>query len=92
MKSVKTILLCSLTALLFTNNVFAQEKVSLQSLANAEITQLLQNDINNLQEVDTQTLVGKLVKKQLLEFKTQELVKEATKTLPKNRFKVVIAD
>ena len=92
MKSVKTILLCSLTALLFTNNLFAQENETLKSLANSEITHLLQSDINNLQKFDTRLLVAKYVKQQQLEFKTQELVKEATKSLPKNKFKVVIAD
>lgn len=92
MKSVKTILIGSLTALPFTNNLFAQENETLQSLANSEITYLLQSDINNLQKFDTRLLVAKYVKQQQLAFKTQELVKEATKSLPKNKFKVVIAD
>ena len=92
MKLVKSVLLSSLTALLFTNNVFAQEKADLQSLANSQISLLLQADINQMQPVDTRVLIAKQVKRQLLELKTGELMKDSTDRLPKNRFKVVIAD
>lgn len=92
MKLVKSVLLSSLTALLFTNNVFAQEKESLQSFANAEISLFIQQSLDQIKPVDTQVLNANQVRKQLLELTTNELVKDSTSQLPKNRFKVVIAD
>lgn len=92
MKLAKIILLSSVTALLFANNAYSAQEKKLSSLAKTEISSLLSLSREALQPVETKQQIAKQIEMQLLELQTQDLVESATSQLPKNRFKVVIAD
>ncbi len=92
MKLAKTIFLSSLTALLFTHNAYSVQKANMQSLASNEINALLNVSRQAIQPIETKRIIARQIEKQLLELQTHDLIESATRQLPKNRFKVIIAD
>lgn len=91
MKLAKTIILGSVAALLFSNNVFATANLTDKASVKNEIARLIEQSIVEIEKPDTKILVANDLKKQQLELHTQTLVARATESLPRG-FKVVIAE
>jgi hypothetical protein len=89
---MKPILLSSLTAFLFINNAMASETITNEAAIKAAITASLSSAMAQINTTDTMDLVAKQLDKQLLTLQTNQIVEEAQSGLPRNQFKVVIAD
>lgn len=89
---MKSILLSSLTAFLFINNAMASETIANEASIRAALTASLSSAMAEIDTRDTVNLVAKQLDKQMLQLHTNQIVEEAQSGLPRNQFKVVIAD
>ena len=92
MKSIQKLVLGSITALLFTNSVYANSQKPLNLDVEKQIALQLETALAEISKPDVQRQLEQQMHKLQVELHTDLLVANANETLPVNRFKVVIAE
>ena len=92
MKFIQKLVLGSLTALLFTNSVYAESQKTITLNVEKQISQQLETALAEISKPDLKAQLEKQLHKVQVELHTGLLVARATQELPVNRLKVVIAE
>ena len=92
MKFIQKLVLGSLTALLFTNSVYADSQKHITLNVEEQISQQLETALAEINKPDVQAQLEKQLHKVQVELHTGLLVARANQELSVNRLKVVIAE